>query len=182
MHIAPIGNTVWICCVYNFQTLFRGFFFCSPRIAYSNAGWFGASIGNACCKIEKTSTKLPHFAYLWGHRLIDFALLAGTGNRWKSKTTAKLKRETNLDRHGPRPITPTFAIFSAPLPSFCRLPLKVITNEKRGGFSVVSFDRSPFQLFSLKFSTNWCRPHPVRGIKLIREPCFYYLQSIFLSQ
>jgi hypothetical protein len=30
--------------------------------------------------------------------------------------------------------------------------LKVLTNEKRGGLSVVSFDRSPFKLFSLKFS------------------------------
>jgi hypothetical protein len=29
--------------------------------------------------------------------------------------------------------------------------LKVLTNEKRGGMSVVSFDRSPFKLFSLKF-------------------------------
>jgi hypothetical protein len=27
------------------------------------------------------------------------------------------------------------------------------------------------------FQTNWCRPHPVRGIKLLREPCFYYLQT-----
>jgi len=28
--------------------------------------------------------------------------------------------------------------------------LKVLTNEKRGGLSVVSFSRSPFKLFSLK--------------------------------
>ncbi len=28
--------------------------------------------------------------------------------------------------------------------------LKVLTNEKRGGLSVVSFDSSPFKLFSLK--------------------------------
>jgi hypothetical protein len=32
--------------------------------------------------------------------------------------------------------------------------LKELTNEKRGGFSVVSFDRSPFQQFSLKFSNK----------------------------
>jgi hypothetical protein len=32
------------------------------------------------------------------------------------------------------------------------------------------------------FQTNWCRPHPVRGIKLLREPCFYYLQTIIVSQ
>ncbi len=30
--------------------------------------------------------------------------------------------------------------------------LKVLTNEKRGGFTVVSFDRSRFKLFSRKFS------------------------------
>jgi hypothetical protein len=34
------------------------------------------------------------------------------------------------------------------------LCLKVLTNEKRGGLSVVSFDRSPFKLFSLKFSNR----------------------------
>jgi hypothetical protein len=32
--------------------------------------------------------------------------------------------------------------------------LKVLTNEKRGGITVVSFDRSPFKLFSLKFSNK----------------------------
>jgi hypothetical protein len=30
--------------------------------------------------------------------------------------------------------------------------LKVFTNEKRGGLRVISFDRSPFKLFSRKFS------------------------------
>ncbi len=34
MHLAPIGNAVRICWFYNFQILFRGFFFCSPLIAY----------------------------------------------------------------------------------------------------------------------------------------------------
>jgi hypothetical protein len=29
--------------------------------------------------------------------------------------------------------------------------LKVLTNEKRGGFRVISFVRSPFKLFSRKF-------------------------------
>jgi hypothetical protein len=32
--------------------------------------------------------------------------------------------------------------------------LKVLINEKRGGLSVVSFDRSPLKLFSLKFSNK----------------------------
>ncbi len=32
------------------------------------------------------------------------------------------------------------------------------------------------------FHTNCCRPHPVRGIKLLREPCFYHLQTINSSR
>jgi hypothetical protein len=32
--------------------------------------------------------------------------------------------------------------------------LKVLTNEKRGGFKVVAFDRSPFKLISLRFSNK----------------------------
>ncbi len=32
------------------------------------------------------------------------------------------------------------------------IPLKVLTNEKRGGLTIVSFDRSRFKLISRKFS------------------------------
>jgi hypothetical protein len=32
------------------------------------------------------------------------------------------------------------------------------------------------------FQTNRCKPHPVRDIKLLSEPCFYYLQPIIVSQ
>ncbi len=32
------------------------------------------------------------------------------------------------------------------------------------------------------FQTNRCKPHPVRGIKQLSEPCFYYLQTIIVSQ
>jgi hypothetical protein len=32
--------------------------------------------------------------------------------------------------------------------------LKVLTNEKRGGLKVLTFDRSPFKLFSLRFSAK----------------------------
>ncbi len=32
--------------------------------------------------------------------------------------------------------------------------LKVLTNENRGGLNLVSFDRSPFKLFSLRFSSK----------------------------
>ncbi len=34
------------------------------------------------------------------------------------------------------------------------VPLKVLTNEKRGGLKVLAFDRSPFKLFSLRFSAK----------------------------
>ncbi len=32
------------------------------------------------------------------------------------------------------------------------------------------------------FQTNWCQPHPVRGIKQLSEPCFYDLQTRIVSQ
>jgi hypothetical protein len=32
--------------------------------------------------------------------------------------------------------------------------LKVMANEKRGGMKVVAFDKSPFKLFTLRFSTK----------------------------
>ena len=32
------------------------------------------------------------------------------------------------------------------------------------------------------FQTNRCKPHPVRGIKQLSDPCFYYLQTIIVSQ
>jgi hypothetical protein len=32
------------------------------------------------------------------------------------------------------------------------------------------------------FQTNRCKPHPVRGIKQLSEPYFYYLQTIIVSQ
>jgi hypothetical protein len=34
------------------------------------------------------------------------------------------------------------------------VPLKVSTNEKRGGLKAVTFDRSLFKVFSLRFSRN----------------------------
>jgi hypothetical protein len=32
--------------------------------------------------------------------------------------------------------------------------LKVLTNEKRGGLKVIAFDKSPFNVFRLKFSNE----------------------------
>ncbi len=34
------------------------------------------------------------------------------------------------------------------------VPLEVLTNGKRGGLKVVAFDKSPFKLFTLRFSTK----------------------------
>jgi hypothetical protein len=51
-------------------------------------------------------------------------------------------------------------------------PLKVSTNEKRGGLKVVVFDRPPFKLLSRKFSKESVPPHPVRGIKPLSEHLF----------
>ncbi len=51
------------------------------------------------------------------------------------------------------------------------------THEKRGGFKVVSFNRSHFKIWTLRFSKNLYRPHPVRGLKLGSEECFYYLKT-----
>jgi hypothetical protein len=33
-------------------------------------------------------------------------------------------------------------------------PLKVLTNDKRGGLKVVAFDKSQFKLFTLRISTK----------------------------
>jgi hypothetical protein len=43
-------------------------------------------------------------------------------------------------------------LLSTPLFSHWSIPLKVFTNEKRGGLRVISFDRPPSKLLSRKFS------------------------------
>ncbi len=59
--------------------------------------------------------------------------------------------------------------------------LKVLTNEKRGGLNFHSVGL--YLSYSLwNFQTNQFRPQPVRGQKLLREPCFYYLQTIIVFQ
>jgi hypothetical protein len=37
---------------------------------------------------------------------------------------------------------------------YCFFALKVLTNEKRGGLKVAAFNRSPFMLFTLRFSNK----------------------------
>jgi hypothetical protein len=60
--------------------------------------------------------------------------------------------------------------------------LKVLTNEKRGGLNLESFDWSRCKLFRAEIQKNLCRTYPVRGLKLLIEPCFYHLKSIIVSQ
>lgn len=51
--------------------------------------------------------------------------------------------------------------------------LKILTNEKRAGLSLVLFDWSRLKL---------SRPHPVRGLKVLSEPCFYYLFMMIICK
>ncbi len=56
--------------------------------------------------------------------------------------------------------------------------LKVLTNEKRGGLKMVSFDRSPFKLISLRFSYKSVQaPQSVGGLKLLSEPCHFEINN-----
>jgi hypothetical protein len=41
---------------------------------------------------------------------------------------------------------------------------------------------SPFKLFSLKFSNKLVQAPFCEGHKMLREPCFYYLQTLIVSQ
>jgi hypothetical protein len=59
--------------------------------------------------------------------------------------------------------------------------LKVLTNEKRGGLKVVTFNRSPFKLFTLRFSNNRCRPSCERS-KTTRRNLFLSFENIIVSQ
>ncbi len=55
--------------------------------------------------------------------------------------------------------------------------LKVLNNEKRGGLEVVSLERSPFKVFSLRISNK-----SVRGLQLLSELCFCHLKSIIVCK
>jgi hypothetical protein len=65
--------------------------------------------------------------------------------------------------------------------SYCTLqvPLKVLSNEKRGDLKVVAFDRSPFKLFMLRFSNKSMQ---ASSCERLSEPCFCYLKAIIVSQ
>jgi hypothetical protein len=56
--------------------------------------------------------------------------------------------------------------------------LKEFTIDKKRWLEVVAFDR----LFPLRFQTNRYKPHPLRGLKQLSEPCFCHLQSIVVCK
>ncbi len=87
--------------------------------------------GNARCKREKKKYQLLRFIYSWGHRLLFLIYLAETEIHW-NEDHKKIKQQTNLDRHGPRPIA-----------NACHLP-----------------DRTCFSLqTTFKRPWDWCARH-----------------------
>ncbi len=63
-------------------------------------------------------------------------------------------------------LTLVFDVFSA------KIALKVSTNEKRGGLKVVAFDRSPFKVFSLRFSQKSVQAPSCRRSKTTQRSLF----------
>jgi hypothetical protein len=60
--------------------------------------------------------------------------------------------------------------------------LKVLTNEKRGGLELAAFDRSPFKLFSLKFSNKSVQAPSCERHKTAPRTLFYHLQTKIVCQ
>jgi hypothetical protein len=54
--------------------------------------------------------------------------------------------------------------------------LKVLTNEKRGGLKVVAFDKSPFKLFTLRFSTKSVQAPSCKRPKTTQRTLFLSFQ------
>jgi hypothetical protein len=60
--------------------------------------------------------------------------------------------------------------------------LKVLNSEKRGGLKVVSFDRSSFKLFTLRFSNKSVQIPSCESLKVLSEPCICYLNAIIVCK
>jgi hypothetical protein len=58
----------------------------------------------------------------------------------------------------------------------------LLTNEKRGGLTAVSFDRSPVKLFSLKFSNKYVQSSSCERPKTAQRTLFLLFATIILSQ
>ncbi len=116
MYLAPIGNTVRICCV---KFDFADFFLFTPQRLVTQDDLVRQY---AMRVVKEKKTKVAKFGLFVRTSPIDFALLGGTRNRLKSKMTSKLKEKQTSIAMVRDPL-PTFAIFSAPLLSQYRLPL-----------------------------------------------------------
>ena len=57
------------------------------------------------------------------------------------------------------------------------MPLKVLTNEKRGGMNLVSFDWSPIKLFSLGFSKESVQTPPSERPKTAQRTPFLLFEN-----
>ncbi len=55
--------------------------------------------------------------------------------------------------------------------------LKVLTNEKRGGLKVVAFDKPPFKLFTLRFSTKSVQAPSCKRPKTTQRILFLLFES-----
>ncbi len=60
--------------------------------------------------------------------------------------------------------------------------LKVLTNEKRGGLKVVSFDRSRFKLFTLRFSNKSVQALSCEGPKTAQRSLFLSFEINYCFQ
>ncbi len=56
--------------------------------------------------------------------------------------------------------------------TYFHLFLKVLTNEKRDGLKAATFDRSPFKLFSLKFSAKSVKALSCERLKTTQRTLF----------
>jgi hypothetical protein len=68
--------------------------------------------------------------------------------------------------------TPLGSRVSIKIHFFYTFILKVSTNEKRGGLKVVTFDRSPFKVFSLRFSKNSVQAQSCKRPKTTQRTLF----------
>jgi hypothetical protein len=100
MSVAPIGNGVQICSVYNFQILFRGFFSSVCRALPNDAGWFSASIGE-----EKKNIDLMAAFRLFGRPLpfcftgaeTEIDKIKDDGKNWERNEPRSPQSEPNWD-------------------------------------------------------------------------------------
>ncbi len=114
MHFESIGNTATFCCVSNFQIVFRGFSCFLCRSMPNNAKWLGASIGTAQYKGEKKSWSKCRVFPIRGDNTYWVCFTVAETEIHKIKDDGKIKRQTNLDHLGPRPIANVCHLPGAP--------------------------------------------------------------------